>query len=238
MDNTEEVKKGSMSKIVIIIIVIALLAVAGYFAFGRKATVAPVASAATVNGVVIPKADYDTQLASAIASSKTQGVDVTDPTKLAEIKNQVMDNLISNELVAQGIKAAGIKAAPEEIEKQFQAILTQTGGADKLKEELVKANITEAKLRENIAKQLEIQAYLLKNIDVSKITVSTEEIAQFYADYSKSQKAADPKAVVPALKDISEQIKQQITSNKQQALIVSFIATLRAAAKIETTPTI
>lgn len=238
MENTEEVKKGGMNKIVLIVIVIVVLAVIGYFAFGRKTAVAPVASAAMVNGVIIPKADYDTQLAAAIAASKTQGVDVTDATKLAAIKTQVMDNLISNELVAQGIKAAGIKATPEEIEKQFQAILTQTGGADKLKEELVKANITEAKLRENIAKQIEIQAYLLKNIDVAKITVTSEEIAQFYADYSKAQKATNAKAVVPALKDVSEQIKQQITSNKQQALIVSFIASLRAAAKIETTPAI
>lgn len=238
MDNTEEVKKGGMGKIVIIIIVVAVLAVLGYFAFGRKATAPAVASAAMVNGVVIPKAEYDTQLAAAIEASKTQGVDVTDATKLAEIKNQVMDNLISNELVAQGIKAAGIKAAPEEIEKQFQAILAQTGGADKLKEELVKANITEAKLRENIAKQLEIQAYLLKNIDVAGITVTDAEVAQFYADYSKAQKATDAKAVIPALKDLSEQIKQQINSNKQQTLIVNFIATLRAAAKIETTPAI
>lgn len=237
MENTEEVKKGGMNKIVIAVIVIVVLAAVGYFAFGRKPA-AKVVGVATVNGVVIPKDTFDTQLAAALAASKSQGVDVTNADKLAEIKKQVMDNLISNELVTQGITAAGIKAAPEEIEKQYQAILTQAGGADKLKEELVKANITEAKLRENIAKQLEIQAYLLKNIDVSKITVSDAEIAQFYADYSKAQKAADAKAVVPALKDLSEQIKQQITSNKQQALVASFVTSLRTGAKIEETPAI
>lgn len=237
MENTEEVKKGGMNKVVIAVIVIAVLAVAGYFAFGRKQA-AKVVGVATVNGVVIPKDEYDTQYAAAVSASKSQGVDVTNADKLAEIKKQVMDNLISNELVMQGIKAAGIKASSEDVEKQFQAILTQTGGADKLKEALVKANITEAKLRENIAKQLEIQAYLLKNIDVSKITVSDAEIAQFYADYSKAQKAADAKAVVPALKDLSEQIKQQITSNKQQALISNFITSLRASAKIEETSAI
>lgn len=235
MDNTEEVKKGGNKMVWGIILVVIILAVAGYFMFGKKTADVKVEGVATVNGVVIPKSEFDTQLAAAI---KAQNIDATNTTAIAQVKAQLMESLISNELVNQGIKATGIKATSDEIEKQFQAILTQTGGADKLKEELVKANITEEKLRENISKQLEIQAYLLKNIDASKITVSEKEIAQFYADYSKSQKATDAKAVVPALKDLSEQIKQQITSNKQQALIVSFIATLRAAAKIEITPAV
>ena len=233
MENSEEVKKEGGSKMVwIVVAVIVVLAIAGYFMFGKKTAVVKVEGVATVNGVVIPKADYDTQLAAAI---KAQNIDPANTAAIAQIKTQLMDSLISNELVNQGIKAAGIKADPAEVEKQFQAILTQTGGAEKLQAELAKANITEAKLRENIVKQLEVQAYLLKNINVAGITVTDAEITQFYADYSKAQKAADAKAVVPALKDLSEQIKQQITSNKQQTLISNFIASLKATAKIETT---
>ena len=98
-----------------------------------------------------------------------------------------------------------------------------------MKTQLTVANITEAQLRENIARQIAIQAYLLKNIDSASITVTDKEISDFYTEYSKTQTAK-----VPSLKDLTAQIKQQITTNKQQVLVNAFILSLRAKAKIET----
>jgi hypothetical protein len=241
-ENVNNVSSGGSKKkiIPIAILVLVVLAVGAYFVFGKNQAINPAnnnaAIAATVNGTIISKATLDTQLASSVAAYKAQGVDVTDAAKLAQIKTQVLDSLIGDELVNQGIAAAGIKVTAEEIEKQFQAVLTQTGGADKLQAELVKNNLTEAQLRDNISKQLTIQKYLAQNIDLTSVTASDAEIAQFYADYSKAQKAADAKAVVPALKDLSAQIKQQIISNKQQTLITNFIASLRSKATVEVTP--
>lgn len=227
-----------MNKNVIIsVLVIIVLIVAGYLLLSRKTTKPveqKVETVATVNGVAIPKTAFEAQLATALATVKAQGVDVTDAAKLAEIRTQVLNDLISNELVNQGVAKAGIKVTPAEVETQFQAILKQTGSAEALAAELTKSNLTEAQLRENISKQLAIQAYLLQNIDTKSITVSDAEIAQFYADYSKAQKDAGVKTI-PSLKELSEQIKQQITANKQQTLIVNFVASLRAAAKVETT---
>jgi len=221
----------------IVVLVLAVLLIGSFFVFGKNKTNSPVdnkASVATVNGVVVPKTSYDTQLTSAIDAYRTQGIDVTDTTQLSQIKTEVLDNLIGNELLAQGTAASGIKATPEEIEKQFQDILTQTGGADVFKAKLVKSNLTEAQLKENISKQLAIQTYLSQNIDEKSITVSDAEIAQFYADYSKSQKDSG-QATVPALKDLSDQIKQQLISDKRQTLITTFVASLRAKAKVEIT---
>jgi len=229
-----------MNKNVIIsVLVVIVLVVAGYLLLNRKTdTVKPVEQkadvVATVNGVTIPRTVFDAQLATALTTAKTQGVDVTNAEKLSQIKTQVLNDLIGNELINQSVAKAGIQVAPAEVETQFQAILKQAGGAAGLATELTKSNLTEAQLRENISKQLAVQTYLLQNIDVKSITVSDAEIAQFYADYSKAQKDAGQKTV-PALKDLSEQIKQQITANKQQTLIVNFVATLRAAAKVETT---
>ncbi|MHB0978092.1 MAG: SurA N-terminal domain-containing protein [Minisyncoccota bacterium] len=227
-----------MNKNVIIsVLVVIVLVAAGYLLLNRKTdTVKPVEqktdAVATVNGVAIPKAAFDAQLATALTNVKAQGVDVTDAAKLAQIKTQVLDDLIGNELINQGVAKAGIQVTPAEVETQYQAILKQAGSAEALAAELTKNNLTEAQFRENISKQLAVQAYLLQNIDVKSITVSDAEIAQFYADYSKAQKDAGQKTV-PALKELSEQIKQQITTNKQQTLIVNFVASLRAAAKVE-----
>ena len=213
-------------------VVLVVVAVALYGFFGMKKSETPVVadapSVAKVNGVAIAKTDYDTQLASAIAAYKAQGVNVDDPARLTEIKTQVLNDLVNNELVMQGITAAGITAAPADVETQYQAILTQAGGIDKLKTQMVTANITEAQLRENIAKQLRVQDYLLKNVDVSTLTVTDAEIEKFYKDNSVGQ------TNVPPLKDVKEQIKQQLLTTKQQELINKFIETLRAKAQIET----
>jgi hypothetical protein len=239
-----ENKDGKKRIITAIVLLLIILAVGSYFVFGRDKissilstkAVDNSASVATVNGTAIPKATYDTQLASTIASYKSQGVDVAaDTAKLSQVKTQVLDNLISNELLIQGAQSAGIKTTPAEVEKQFQTILTQAGGAEGLKTALAQNNLTEAQLRENISKQLTIQTYLLANIDTKSITASDAEIAQFYADYSKAQTTASSTVKVPALEDLSDPIKQQIISNKEQALIANFVASLRAKAKIETT---
>ena len=229
MENIEKKKKI----VSIVVLVLAVLMIGGYYIFGKNKTssVDYDTSIATVNGAFISKADYDKQLTNSIDLYKTQGVDVADAIKLSQIKKQVLDNLISNELLNQGVAAAGIKVTAEEVEKQFQIILTQAGGADKLQVELVKNDLTEAQLRENIAKQLAIQVYLSKNVDTKSVTVSDAEIAQFYADYGKAQKDGGQKTV-PTLKDLSAQIKQQLISNKQQTLVTNFIADLRAKATV------
>lgn len=222
--------------LVVGIIVIVVLAVGGFLVFKNKkadtAIVNKADSVATVNGTYISKAVYDSQLATAIASLKTQGVDVEKAETFSQIKTQVLNDLISNVLVTDGIAKAGIKPSATDIETQFQAILKQAGGAEALKTELAKNNLTEAQLRDNIAKQLAVQTYLLQNIDVKSIKVSKDEIAQFYADYSKAQKDSGKKDV-PKLAELSDQIKQQITANKQQTLINTFVASLREKAKVE-----
>lgn len=236
---SEKSSKSSKSKIIIALVVLVVLIVGGYLAMkSGKISGIPGASAsvATVNGVAIPKATFDTQMASAVASYTAQGVSATSTEQLAQIKTQVLDNLISNELLNQAVTAAGIKASATDVETQYQTLLTQNGGADGLKAALVKSNLTDAQLRENISKQLAVQTYLLQNIDVKTITASDAEVAQFYADYSKAQKATGQ--TVPALSTLSAQIKQQIISNKEQTLVTNFIAALRAKATIVISPTL
>ncbi len=183
---------------------------------------------ATVNGVVLTQSEFDSQYANAIISLKAQGNDVTSTSSVATIRQQVLDSMIANELVMQGIAKANIKASDSDVEKQYQVLLTQAGDAEKLKAQLTAANLTEAQLRTNIANQLAIQTYLLANINTASTTVTDAEIKKFYDDNTKGQ------TDVPALKDVSDQIKQQLTVNKQQALVNDFLVRLRASATIET----
>ncbi len=204
----------------------------GYMVYGKSnkevAVAQPVEKVATVNGVEIAKSAYESQLASAITTLKARGVNTDDATQLTQIKNQVLTDLINNEVLNQAVKASGVTATADEVEKQVQSLVAQVGGADKFAGELVKANLTEAQLRDNISKQLAAQKYLLTKIDVSKAVASEEEITKFYNDNVKGQTGA------PALKDVKEQIRQQIVNTKQQQLVLAYVETLKVGAKIET----
>lgn len=221
-------------KIVGGVLALAIVAVGGYMVLGKKNTasttpvVATVETVAKVNGVDLTKADFDSQLAASITALKNQGVDVTSSTTVAAIRTQVLNDLINNELVNQGVKASGITVTPQEVDTQFQAIVTQLGGADKLAAELAKASLTEAKLKENIGKQLAAQKFLLANINQASSTVSESEAKKFYDDNAKGQKN------VPAYKDVKAQIVQQLTLQKQQTQAAAFVQALRAKATVET----
>ncbi len=224
-----------MSKEKIIAGVVAVVIVAGgvgYMVYGKSnkevAVAQPVEKVATVNGVEIAKSAYESQLASAITTLKARGVNTDDATQLIQIKNQVLTDLINNEVLNQAVKASGVTATADEVEKQVQSLVAQVGGADKFAGELVKANLTEAQLRDNISKQLAAQKYLLTKVDVSKAVASEEEVTKFYNDNVKGQAGA------PALKDVKEQIRQQIVNTKQQQLVLAYVETLKVGAKIET----
>ena len=223
----------SKEKIISIVALIAVLggvAVLGFWGYNKtdKEVATTVQNVATVNGVGITQTTYDSQLASVIATLKTQGIDTENADNLNKIKTQTLNDVINNELVVQGVAKAGIKIADADVEAQYQRLVTEAGGADKLKEQLTIANLTEAQFRENISKQLAIQAYLLQNIDVSTATATDAEAKTFYDTNVKGQTGA------PAYKDIVEQIKQQIVANKQQLLINTFLVTLREKSTIET----
>jgi hypothetical protein len=216
-------------KIVSVVVVLLVLGAIGYGVFGMKkpATTPVVANVAMVNGVAITQTVYDAQLQTTIASFKQQGLDTEKPENLKLIREQVLNDLIGNELVMQEINKLGLKATVEEVNAQFQAVLTQAGGADKLNAELVKANITEAQFKENIARQIVIQKYLTQNIDTSSIKVTAAEIEQFYKDNGGGAEGS------PKLADVKAQIEQQLIANKQQVLVANFVAALRAKAAVE-----
>jgi len=213
---------------VIGVLVVIVIILYGVFSLG-KSKIATTEKVATVNGVEITKIAYDAQVSSLTVALQSQGVDVTSATKQAEINKQALDNLINNELVTQGVKSSGIKVTDAEVEAQFQTIVTQNGGQDGFTAALVKANMTEVQLKTNIANQLAIEKYLLTNVNINGITVTDTEVSDFYTQYSKANGTS-----TPPLKDISAQIKQQITVNKQQILVNDFIASLKAKATIVT----
>ncbi len=216
------------SNLPMVLFVVLLLLTVGYFFINSDKKIDGVAE---VNGVSISSIDYDTQLNFVLESYKGQG-DLVNEDNLLRIRKEVLDNLINAELLSQNAIASGVEVDTEDVEKQFELILTQAGGSENFASELAKNNLTEEQVRNNIIKQFTIDKYVLQNINLDSVVVDEEEIKQFYSEYVKAQEGIRHEDL-PEIEEVKEQIRQEILNNKKQNLLFEFIGSLREKAKIE-----
>jgi len=95
------------------------------------ATPPPVPLAAVVNGQTILLADYERQVAQYQQSLVAQGLDPSTAegqARLAEIRQEVLDNLIDSALVEQGAVGLGVSVSDAELEAKIAADIETGGG--------------------------------------------------------------------------------------------------------------
>jgi peptidyl-prolyl cis-trans isomerase C len=84
--------------------------------------------AASVNGEIIPKAEYDAQVAQYIDAHKALGQTVPQD----DAAKAVLDDLIDQVLLAQGARASGFQLSDSALAARLQALAKEVGGDDKL----------------------------------------------------------------------------------------------------------
>jgi parvulin-like peptidyl-prolyl isomerase len=91
-------------------------------------TPTPVPMAASVNGEIIPKAEYDAQMAQYIDAHQALGETVSQD----DAAKVVLDDMIDQSLLAQGARAAGFELSDSALAARMQELAHQAGGDDKL----------------------------------------------------------------------------------------------------------
>jgi len=235
IDQEEEVveakpKKSTGGKSIVTSIIIVILLIAGAIYYSNTSS-SPKGSTdktvvATVNGEEIIQAEIDDRFTQIKISLEAQGADTQNETAVAQIKSDILEEIITSTLVEQKAKEAGFSTTKEEVDTEIQKIKDQIGDDATFKAELEKASLTEKTLRENIETQLTIQKYIDQEVDTDAIVITDEEIAAVYDQAAASQ------TDLPPLADVSEQIKAQIKATKEQELVNTFIDNLKAEAEI------
>lgn len=185
------------------------------------------APAARVNGTVISGAEFASSLEQLTDLSATQGANVTDAAVVAQLRTQAIETLVNAELLRQAAVAEGITTTPEDIENRFVEIRDGIGGAEVLASRMAEFGVTEESLRKDIENEFLIQALFDVKIDSDSIEISETEVADFYTN------AGGAEAGLPPLEEVREQIVAQIKFEQEQALINSYLQTLRDAAEVE-----
>ena len=91
-------------------------------------TATPVPAAATVNGEIIPLAEYEAEL----ARYKSAQAALENTVSEADAAQVVLDDLISQVLLAQGARATGLSVAEATLTSRVEALAASLGGAAKL----------------------------------------------------------------------------------------------------------
>ena len=161
-------------------------------------------SVATVNGTSISRKDYD----KAVASSNGE---------------QVLGDLVSTRLVEQDAAHKHVTVSTEEVDAQLKQAKQQLGSGDAYKQALASNHLTELQLRDRIRLNL-----LLQKLVADKIQVSDDDIQKAY-DAGK-----DTTYQGKSLDEVKDQIKTQLTQQKQQDATASYLDDLRNKGKVTT----
>lgn len=149
---------------------------------------------ATVNGEDIPYRELAAMEQQQLQNLMMQGLDPESEQAenyIAQIRPQLLGNLINISLLKQKAEAEGVTAADEQIQQQVQMYIDQFGGEETLKQQLQQAGMTMDDLRNDIADQLPVQLYMEQYIssvlDESDLVFSEEELRELYEQQKAQQ---------------------------------------------------
>jgi SurA N-terminal domain len=183
---------------------------------------------AKVNDGKVTRKQLETSVSQISAGAVAQGMDVNEPELAAQIQSQAVEMLVNTELLMQEAAIRGIDITDTDVSDRITSLTEEVGGEAVLAERMAQFGIDDKTLRSDVRNELTIQALLDEVFAEKQVAITDEEVKAFYA-----AAAAGAGADLPALEDVSEQIKQQIQSTKEQDQVTSLIEELRGKATIE-----
>lgn len=207
-----------------LIVAAAIIIGAGFYMYAGYGTRGAVV--ATVNGTKIYQPELDESISLLSQSAAAQGANISDPATLEEISTQALEVLISNTLMTAAAEKEGIKVTDEDIQKQFDDLLTQFGTQEELSAKMAEVGLTEEKLRANISDRILAERYIEAVTDIETVAVTEEEIAEFVKTITANG------TELPPLEEIRPQIEAQLIGEKQQKIITELVEKLRADADV------
>jgi peptidyl-prolyl cis-trans isomerase SurA len=180
---------------------------------------------AKVNGREIKRNDLDLQI-----KKLTQSLKITVPQEGTKERNdfeqEELNRMIDAVLLAQEAEKKDFRPKEGEVKSQYDLLLSQVGGEEKLVEALNNVGITKEQLREDMAAQMMLDRYLGFIKEKNGITVTDEEIKDFY------EKEIVPQDKKIELKDIEVRIRQVLEQQKLNQPLSEIVQDLRSKAEI------
>lgn len=183
---------------------------------------------AVINEEEVDGAMYNIVLENLQMQFQQIGQDPTSDEMTEQLKTQTLDTLVSQTLFLQQAKAEKIEATEDELENEYGALILQFGDEEALEKALKSEGMDAEALKENIRESIVFEKYQEKIAPAEEVT--DEEIKAYYDEFTAQSEGEEE---IPALEDLSENIKQILVQNEQQQKLAAHIEALKKDAKIE-----
>lgn len=229
----DQVKKSNVKKYIAIVIVLVVLGGVGSYFLPKnlnlwsKLNILNGNTAAVINGEKIMKTDLDLRIEQAKETIQLQGVDLSDEKVLAEIKKQMLDDMINEKILLQNAEKGGFIATVADVQAAYDQLVARYKTQEDFQKELVARKITEEEIKKNITREITLNNYIEKSVDLKSINSTDAEISDLYKNYSAKQEN------MPKLEEIKDQLANQVKQQKSRTMIFDFIEKLKNDADIK-----
>jgi peptidyl-prolyl cis-trans isomerase C len=141
---------------------------------------------AVVNGSVITQEDFDRETSRIRQLFASMGKPLQD-SQLHEMKEKILEGLISSELLYQESQSSGIKVEETAINEQLDKLKGRFSSESEFESTLAEVNLSEAVLRSQIRRGLTIQLFITRQF-IQKAAVTDKEIKAYYKNHSNAFK--------------------------------------------------
>jgi len=134
---------------------------------------------ASVNGVTISQAKFDSAMSPYQQQISAMGEGAVTAEQLTQLKTKVLENLIGTELLYQESLKSGIKVDEKEIDTAFDGQKALFSSEEEFKEALKMYNYSDSAFKDQIKIGLTVQHFIDKKF-TQNTTISDEEIKKYY----------------------------------------------------------
>ena len=184
---------------------------------------------ATVNGRVILQSDWDDAVCYE-AFAEARPLDQVTPAD----RKAALDRLIDQELLREQMPPTEIRATAEEIQKRVQEIRQKYSGADEgaWRAALQRYGLREKELEARVALQLDVMRLVDARLRPT-VQIDSRSIESYYQETLIPQLRQAGSKEVP-LAEVTPKIKELLTQQKMNQLLVAWLQNLRAESNIRT----
>lgn len=168
----------------------------------------------SVNGEVVPRADFELELSRELASS--EGGPQRTPEQLEPYKQALLETVIERTVLLQAAARQGVTVTPEEVDRRILALSSEYP-AESFEGALAQAQTTRGELERKTRAQLTIEKLVHEQV-YARVAVTEDTIRRHYeehaADYAEPEMVHAAQIVVKGLEE-AKRLQGQLWNGKK-----------------------
>lgn len=204
---------------------------------------------ALVNGESIDSGFFQRQLERSIAVNEQQGMvlegEEGDQMK-EQLKEQLIEQLVQQEVLYQEAQAQGIEVTEDEVESEIEMVKSQFETEEQYQQALEMNQFSEEEFESMLTVELTVDALMEQNLP--EVTVEEDELREYYSMHEQQHQAQmdameqeeqeiseEEMAMMelPPYEEMKEELRQQLTMEKQQEHQMALVDELMEESDIE-----